>query len=1103
LIFEVTGKHPMIHRTAGLIVGPLVLALALDQLAAADAPDIDFSRDIRPILSDHCFACHGPDENKLKADLRLDTRGGLFREADDIRVVVPGEPKDSEMFRRISSSDPDEQMPPAKFGRPLKPEQIELIRRWIDSGAEWKQHWSFVAPQRPADSQVSQPQWVSNSIDRFVLARLDRENLKPSPAANRRTLLRRVTLDLTGLPPTPEEIKAFVDDQSPQAYEKVVDRLLKSPRYAERMAIRWLDYARYADTSGYQSDGPRDMWRWRDWVIEAFHNNKPFDQFTIEQLAGDLLAKEPIYGDVEQARKWLELRIATAFNRNHRGNAEGGIVPEEFQVEYVVDRVDTTFTTWLGLTMGCARCHSHKYDPISQREYYQVFSYFNNLPENGRALKEGNSPPWMYAPTHAQVDEFHDLNQRLDNARKRRDSHNVSLMSPEELEHWLQTIRKYVADNDAANWTITEGLVASYDLNGDLINRATPAAEESDEAGANVVESSDNDFVDGLRGQALRLDGKSYAELGDVAKFGYLDSFSFGAWVFREKGQSGTIISKMELVDRGAGYNLHVTESGTVQVNLVKRWLDDSLRVETSKPLPLGKWVHVFATYDGSRVAGYDADHDPEPEGGLKDWNRFPGITIYVDGLAVAKKPNLDGINQTFASDEPLRIGIGNSTLNGLIDDVRIFDRPLEPWEVCVLAEPSSIGELLSHEFGQLTFVGRTKLQRFGNLIAGPKEHVAAHRGAYNLERERARVIKSLPRLMIMEERPERRASHILLRGAYNNPGERVEPGVPSALPPLPDDALPNRLSFAHWLVSSDNPLTARVTVNRFWRDIFGTGLVKTAEDFGVQGERPSHPQLLDWLAVEFVESGWDVKHVIKTIVMSSTYRQSSRLTKSLYSRDPENRLLARGSRYRLPAEMIRDQALHVSGLLTEKLGGPSVRPYQPAGLWEEIATDKVYEQSKGPDLYRRSLYTYWKRTVSPPMMSNFDAAAREACQVGMSRTNTPLQALNLLNDVTFVEAARVLAQRLLSKDSDDDAKRLSSACEQILGRNPVAIESSILMASLAEYRRQFQQDPEAASMLVATGETQLSSEIDHPELAAWTTICSTLLNLDEFLTRE
>ena len=356
---------------------------------------------------------------------------------------------------------------------------------------------------------------------------------------------------------------------------------------------------------------------------------------------------------------------------------------------------------------------------------------------------------------------------------------------------------------------------------------------------------------------------------------------------------------------------------------------------------------------------------------------------------------------------------------------------------------------------------------------------------------------------MIMEERPERRASHILLRGAYNNPGERVEPGVPSALPPLPDDALPNRLSFAHWLVSSDNPLTARVTVNRFWRDIFGTGLVKTAEDFGVQGERPSHPQLLDWLAVEFVESGWDVKHVIKTIVMSSTYRQSSRLTKSLYSRDPENRLLARGSRYRLPAEMIRDQALHVSGLLTEKLGGPSVRPYQPAGLWEEIATDKVYEQSKGPDLYRRSLYTYWKRTVSPPMMSNFDAAAREACQVGMSRTNTPLQALNLLNDVTFVEAARVLAQRLLSKDSDDDAKRLSSACEQILGRNPVAIESSILMASRAEYRRQFQQDPEAASMLVATGETQLSSEIDHPELAAWTTICSTLLNLDEFLTRE
>ncbi len=1093
----------MVYRIAGLIAGPLVLTLALDQFAAADSPDIDFSRDIRPILSDHCFACHGPDENKLEADLRLDTRGGLFRESDDIRVVVPGKPKRSEMFRRISSTDPDEQMPPAKFRRPLKPEQIELIRRWIDSGAEWKQHWSFVAPQRPAGPDVSQPQWVSNSIDRFILARLDRENLKPSPAANRRTLLRRVTLDLTGLPPTPEEVQAFVDDQSPQAYEKVVDRLLQSPRYAERMAIRWLDYARYADTSGYQSDGPRDMWRWRDWVIEAFHNNKPFDQFTIEQLAGDLLAKKPAYGDVEQARKSLELRIATAFNRNHRGNAEGGIVPEEFQVEYVVDRVDTTFTTWLGLTMGCARCHSHKYDPISQREYYQVFAYFNNLPENGRALKEGNSPPWMYAPTHAQVEQFHELNQRLDKARKRRDSHNVSLMSPEELEHWLQTIRKYVADNDAADWTITEGLVASYDLNGDLTNRATPATEESGEAAANVVEPSENNFVEGLRGQALELDGKRYAEVGDVAKFGYLDSFSFGAWVFREKGQAGTIISKMKLVDQGAGYNLHVTESGTVQVNLVKRWLDDSLRVETTKPLPLNKWGHVFATYDGSRVSGYNADHDPEPAGGLKDWNRFPGITIYVDGLAVAKKPNLDGINQTFASDEPLRIGSGNSTLRGLIDNVRIFDRALDPAEVAVLAEPNSISRLLDLGYKHLTFPGRSKLQYFGHLIAGPKEHVAAHRSVRELERERASIIKSHPRLMIMEERPERRASHILRRGAYNNPGKRVEPGVPSTLPPLPDDAKPNRLSFARWLVSSDNPLTARVTVNRFWRDIFGTGLVKTSEDFGVQGERPSHPQLLDWLAVEFVESGWDIKHIIKTIVMSSTYRQSSPLTKTLYSRDPENRLLARGSRYRLPAEMIRDQALHVSGLLTEKLGGPSVRPYQPAGLWEEIATDKVYEQSTGPDLYRRSLYTYWKRTVSPPMMSNFDAAGREACQVGMNRTNTPLQALNLLNDVTFVEAARVLAQRLLSKDSDDDAKRLGAAYEQILGRKPVAIESAILMASLAEYRRQFQQDPEAASMLVATGETQLEKELNHPELAAWTTICSTLLNLDEFLTRE
>lgn len=1083
----------------------VILCGSFAHLHAADAPGIDFNRDIRPILSDHCFACHGPDEKQLQAELRLDTRGGLFRQSDDIHVVVSGEPKRSELFRRISSTDPDEQMPPKKFGRPLKPEQIELIRRWIDSGAEWKQHWSFVTPKRPAAPDVSQPDWIANTIDSLVLARLDREQLKPGPAADRRTLIRRVTLDLTGLPPTPAEVTAFVKDKSDNAYEKVVDRLLKSPRYAERMAIRWLDYARYADTSGYQSDGPRDMWRWRDWVIEAFHTNKPFDQFTIEQLAGDFLAVRPKPGEPDflpRAKRWRDLRIATAFNRNHRGNAEGGIVPEEFQVEYVVDRVDTTFTTWLGLTMGCARCHSHKYDPISQREYYQVFAYFNNLPENGRALKEGNSKPWMYAPTDKQAEDLHRLNRELGAARRERRRHQVAKMSAADLKVWQDAVRSYVAENNVDDWTITRGAVARYDLDGNITNLLGETSETAPDD-AQLVDSNGNPYVDGVHGKALQLDGKRYAELGNVAKFGYMDRFSFGARVFLEEGASGTILSKMTRVDRGDGYNLHVTDSGTVQVNLVKRWLDDSLRVETTLPLPTGRWVHVFATYDGSRVAGYNARHDPLPEGGLKDWNWFPGITIYVDGRVVAKKPNLDGINQTFANDEPLRIGTGNSNFTGLVDDVLLYDRPLAAWEVEVLAEPDSVKSLAAREYAELNPSEQAKLRHFGDMVGGPANHAAAHRRFRAVSQKRAALIDVLPRLMIMEEAPQPRTTHVLLRGGYNNPGERVEPGVPSTLPPLPDGAPANRLGFARWLVSADNPLTARVTVNRFWRDIFGTGLVKTVEDFGAQGTLPSHPELLDWLAVEFVESGWDVKHIMKTMVMSNAYRQSSRVSRELYDRDPDNRLLARGPRFRLPAEMIRDQALSVSGLLTERRGGPSVKPYQPPGLWEEIATDKVYEQSKGPDLYRRSLYSYWKRTVSPPMMSNFDAAGREMCQVGLTRTNTPLQALNLLNDVTFVEAARVLAQKLITEPHTSNQQRLTDAFHRVLAREPSAAESAILLASLTIYREHFSNDVQATINLINSGDSPSAIDGNLVEMAAWTTICSTILNLDEVVTRQ
>ena len=1067
-------------------VSPVLVAGVLLAVARPTQADVDFDRDIRSILSDACFACHGPDETERQAELRLDTRDGLFRQQDGITVVSAGEPDGSELLKRILSTDPDEQMPPPDSGLKLKPAQVELLRQWISEGAQWQQHWAFVSPQRPDQPTVSQPEWVKNSVDAFVLARLDREGLKPSPVADRRTLIRRVTLDLTGLPPTPQEVDAFLADDFPQAYEKVVDRLLKSPRYAERMAIRWLDAARYADTSGYQSDGPRDMWRWRDWVLEAFLHNKPFDEFTIEQLAGDLLPKAT-----------LDQKIATGFNRNHRGNAEGGVVPEEFQVEYVVDRVDTTFTVWQGLTMGCGRCHNHKYDPLSQREYYQLFAYFNNIPEYGRAIKEGNSRPYIEAPKREQQKQLKDLKRQL--AAAQQDVADIDLRMPELIDAWRKSLKEEPKD-----WTDTDGLIVRLKLDGSLKNSATEKQRVAQRSATTVPEPNEKEaklqgyeprfelaadrksdhspFVAGQLGKAMRFDGSQTVDAGYLANFGYFERFTFSAWVRQDEHAAGTILSKMEDVPRGSGYSFDVTDSGAVQLNLVKRWLDDSIRVETTEALPAGRWVHVCVTYDGSREAA--------------------GIRFYFDGKPVALKAHHDFLNQTITVNKPLRIARGQADFRGLIDDVRIYQRPLTPGDVRVVADATPVSEFASASRAASDGSRISeKLRRYILEVAGSDDVRGEWQKLVKLERELIEFRRSLPTVMVMEE-AQPRETHILNRGQYDKPGERVFPGVPAALSPLPDDAPSNRLGLARWLVSGDNPLTARVTVNRFWRDLFGIGLVKTTEDFGVQGDRPSHPDVLDWLAVEFVESGWDVRHILKTIVMSSTYQQSSHVSSELVSRDPQNRLLARGARFRLPAEAIRDQALFVSGLLTEKFGGPSVKPYQPEGLWQEIATDTLYDLATGPDLYRRSLYTYWKRTVAPPMMVSFDSSGREMCEVRQTRTNTPLQALNLLNDVAFVEAARVLAQRIL-KAAKSDEERLDAAFEYALSRPASDRERAVLQKSLQRYRKHFKGDNGAAAGLLAAGESPVPFNTSPSELAAWTTICSTILNLDECVTKE
>ncbi len=1004
--------------------------LALLGTAPAQQPaPVDFEREIRPLLSDRCYTCHGPDPAKRKAELRLDTREGAFAEHEGRKAIVPGRPEQSELYRRLTTDDADDRMPPTKTGRSLTRAQLDLVRRWIAEGAPWKTHWAFVSPRR-----------AQGSIDRFVHDRLRRDGLRPSPEADRATLLRRVSLDLSGLPPTPDEVDAFVADPSPNAYEIVVDRLLASPRYGERMAARWLDAARYADTSGYQNDGPRDMWRWRDWVIAAFNSNMPFDRFTVEQLAGDLLP-DPT----------LDQRIATGFNRNHRGNSEGGIIPEEYQVEYVVDRVDTTATVWLGLTAGCARCHSHKYDPLSQEEFYRLFAYFNTIPEHGRAIKIGNSPPSIQAPTPEQARELRRLEVGATEARNRLESLKPRLHDARAA--WEKSVRP-----DAfIPWTVTDGLVARYDLDG--------------EAGDARPVDGNPEWVVGRVGGALALDGRRHLEAKGVGKFGFFDKFTLAAWV-RPEGD-GTILSRMDPAGREQGYHVQL-EGGRVHVNLVMRWLDDAIRVETEGRLGNGRWRHVAVTYDGTRLAS--------------------GVAVYFDGVPQTLKVNLDFLNQSFVSDHPFRIGSGRAPFRGAVDDVRVYARRLPPDEVAWIATPERIDEILRLR-------ERTPAQE-GKLAAAFLDRFApdaireAHRDLVARTRKARSYREALPTVMVMEEMTTPRETRVLVRGEYNRPGKRVEPGVPAALHPLPEGAPPNRLALARWIVDPANPLTARVIVNQWWQMYFGAGLVRTVEDFGAQGERPSHPELLDWLATELVRTGWDVKRMQKTIVMSATYRQSSRVTPELLERDPDNRLLARGPRFRLPAEMIRDQALAASGLLVERIGGPSVKPYQPEGLWKEIASDTEYDQAKGEGLYRRSLYTYWKRTVVPPTMSTFDAPGREACTVRQTRTNTPTQALALLNDVTYVEAARVLAQKMLRTGLADGFRR-------VLSRPPAAREQEILSRACERALERFRKDPESARRLVSVGHSKPDARLDVAELAAMTTVASLILNLDEAVTKE
>jgi hypothetical protein len=1028
---------------------------------------VEFNRDIRPILSDTCFQCHGPDSAQRKAKLRLDTEAGAFADRGGRQAIIPGDPAGSELFRRITALSDVERMPPGRTGRQLTARQIGLIRRWIEQGAKWQKHWSFIPPTRPPLPQVKNRDWSRNGIDFFILDRLEREGLAPSPETDRAALIRRVTLDLTGLPPTLEEVDAFLSDGSPNAYEKVIDRLLASPRYGERMARPWLDAARYADTNGYQSDGERFMWRWRDWVIAAFNQNMPFTQFTVEQLAGDLLPNAT-----------LEQRIATGFNRNHRGNGEGGIIPEEYAGEYVVDRVETTATVWLGLTMGCARCHDHKYDPVTQKEFYQVFAFFNNVPERGKAVKFGNSPPVIRAPTPDQQLELQELEDELALAESR-----FAKLGPD-LAAAQAKWEKFLSAEPPIDWAITRGLLVHYPL--DDTRAASGGRHPPKDATGVEFQDGDAAFAPGRIGQAGQFDGKRFIDAGNVANFGFFDKFSCGAWIFPKGEQGGSILSRMLDVPRGVeGYNLHL-EAGKLHVNLVKRWLDDAIRVQTEGSLAPQQWYHVLMTYDGSRVA--------------------EGVKIYVNGKPEKLKVNLDDLNQSFKVSEPYRIGSGGGVegrFQGCIDDVRVYDRVLSADEVALLATADSITAIAAIPRDRRSDSQADKLRACFLEHHAPQPIRQAHEHLQALRQRRELLIENLPTTMVMAEMPTPRDTFVLLRGRYDKPGEKVAPGIPAVFSPPPGSAQDNRLKFAHWLMDSNNPLTARVAVNRYWQMYFGTGLVKTVDDFGAQGEWPSHPELLDWLATEFIRLGWDIKAIQKLIVTSATYRQSSRVSPQLLQRDPENRLLARGPRLRLSAEMVRDQALAISGLLAERLGGPSVKPYQPAGLWKELTGSEGYKQDHGADLYRRGLYTFWKRTIAPPQMITFDAAGRETCIVRETRTNTPLQALTLMNDVTYVEAARVLAQRIMTAGGTTPEERITLAFRLATARQPKQSELQILVDGFQDHLVEYRRDREAALRLIRTGESPRAELLDVSELAAYTAVAGLILNLDELITKD
>ncbi len=1050
-----------------LVLSSLCLCVSVVPSAAQGAEKkIGYNHDVRPILAENCFACHGADSAARKADLRLDRRDDAIKS----EAIVPGDVEKSSLIERILSDNKSHLMPPPKTKKKLTDAQKEILKRWIAKGAEYEPHWSFIPPKRPPLPAVKNTGWVRNPIDHFILADLEKRGLQPAPEADRRTLARRLSLDLTGLPPEPADVEAFVNDKRPDAYERYVDKMLASPHWGEHRARYWLDAARYADTHGIHFDNYREMWSYRDWVINAFNRNLTFDQFTLSQLAGDLLPN-----------RTLDQLVASGFNRCNITSNEGGLIPEEYLVLYTRDRTETTARVFLGLTANCAVCHDHKFDPLTMKDFYSMSAFFNNTTQGAMDGNIKDTPPIVFVPRMEDRPRWDVLAKELADVRKQAEARKQTARA--DFEKWLASNKPGALatgplPTDALRFhaALNEGSGGTIHLTVDGKPRTAALASGAAWDAGHVAE------------KAFKVQSGGTLEVADVGDFDNNQGFSYGAWIkLTKEGQYGAIFARMDDQHDFRGWDLWV-QNGQVGAHIVNKWPDDAVKVVTRNPVKTNEWNHVFITYDGSGQPG--------------------GVKVYVNGVPQETNVEAGSLRSTTRTQVPFKIGQRHTTarLDGLVlQDVRLYGRTLSGQEVDCLVKATRGGWLLSKPANKRSAAETSELFDWW-LTSHDTTYQGLTKKLRDLQQEESAIKSRGTIAHVMQEKQGEPMAYVLYRGEYDKRRDKVTADTPKSLPTMPADLPRNRLGFAQWLLRPENPLTARVTVNRFWQEVFGTGIVKTSEDFGTTGELPSHPELLDWLAIEFRENGWDIKRFFKLIVTSATYRQSAQVTPEKLEKDPDNRLLSRGPRYRLDAEMIRDYALASSGLLVRKLGGPSVKPYQPEGVWEAVAmigsNTRDYQRDSGENLYRRSLYTFWKRAAPPASMDIFNAPTREVCTVRRERTNTPLQALVTLNDPQFVEAARWLAQTTLKDGGDKDEARIDFMARRLLCRPLRAEEMQVVQASLKDLLAHYKANAEDAKKLLAVGEAKVDPKLDANTLAAWTMLANEMMNLDEVLNK-